>query len=295
MTTIAETLAAARERLVDSPSAAADAEILLAHVLGRERTWLRAWPERAIDAGRGARFDELIARRAGGEPVAYLVGHRAFHDIDVMVTPAVLIPRPETELLVETALGALRGRDPETRVLDLGTGSGCVALAIARACPDARVSAIERSPEALAIARANAERLGLERVEIISGDWLQGLGGRHFDIIVANPPYVAAHDPHLQRGDLRFEPRAALVGGGDGLDALREIATGVLPHLAPEGVVAVEHGHDQGARVRELFTTEGLADVETLTDFAGHPRVTRGRAPAQRPAGWPGSGARAWR
>ena len=160
MSTIAETLQAARARLADSPSPLADSEILLAHVLGSNRTWLRTWPDAPVAPGRRVRFEELIARRAAGEPVAYLIGHRGFHAIDVLVTPAVLIPRPETELLVDTAIAAVRAQDADARVLDLGTGSGCVALAIAQACPDARVTGIERCQEALAVARTNAQRLG---------------------------------------------------------------------------------------------------------------------------------------
>jgi len=295
MTTVSTALADARERLADSPSARIDAEILLCHALGRERTWLHAWPEAALDPARLERFGELVTRRARGEPIAYIVGHRAFHALEVMVTPDVLIPRPETELLVEIALQTLATRDPGARVLDLGTGSGCVALAIAHAAPDAQVTAIDQSPAALAVARGNAQRLGLERIDFRSGDWLSGLGGRRFDVVVANPPYIAALDPHLDQGDVRFEPRAALVGGADGLDAIREIAANVSEHLAPDGLVAVEHGHDQGARVRELFTAEGLADVETVHDLAGHPRVTRARASTPHPPGWPGSGARLWR
>lgn len=297
MTTIATALAAAEARLAASPSPRIDAEILLCHSVGRDRSWLRAWPEADLAPRRETRFEELVARRASGEPIAYIVGYRGFHALELMVTPDVLIPRPETELLVDTVLTALAARDAEAdaRVLDLGTGCGCIALAIAHGAPDARVTAIERSTAALAVARANAERLGLTRVVLREGDWLNGLGNQHFDIVVANPPYVASNDPHLKRGDLRFEPHEALVAGSDGLDAIRDIAANVPAQLAPDGLLAVEHGHDQGSRVRELFMAEGLRDVETLVDFGGHPRVTRGRAPRFDGRSWPGSGARAWR
>lgn len=295
MITVAASLAEARARLSESPSPGIDAEVLLCHILGRDRSWLRAWPEAELAPARSARFHELINRRAGGEPIAYIVGRRAFHALELMVTPDVLIPRPETELLVDTALTALAARDADARVLDLGTGCGCIALAIAHGAPDARVTAIERSTAALAVARANAERLGLTRVVLREGDWLNGLGSQHFDIVVANPPYVPSNDPHLKRGDLRFEPHEALVAGSDGLDAIRDIAANVPTQLAPDGLLAVEHGYDQGNRVRELFTAEGLCDVETVLDLGGHPRVTHGRAPRFDARSWPGSGARAWR
>jgi len=295
MSRIDEALADARDRLRNSPSPRADAETLLAHVVGRDRAWLRAWPEATLDAGQAARYSEWVRRRARGEPVAYLVGRRGFHDLDFIVTPAVLIPRPETELLVDLACREIDAHDPGARVLDLGTGCGCVALAIAHARPESEVTAVEASADALAIAGLNAERLGLERVRLVAGDWFSGLGRQRFDVIVANPPYVAAGDPHLRHGDLRFEPRSALVAGSDGLDAIREIATGVGNHLAPDGVVAVEHGHDQGERVRALFEAEGLDDVTTLADLAGHDRVTRGRAAPLYPRGDPGSPAWAWR
>lgn len=295
MTTIATALAAAQERLSDSASPRIDAEVLLCHSLGCDRSRLRARPEAELAPRRRSHFEALVDRRASGEPIAYIVGHRGFHALELMVTPDVLIPRPETELLVDTALKALAARDADSRVLDLGTGCGCIALAIAHGAPDACVTAIERSTAALAVARANAERLGLTRVVFREGDWLNGLGSQHFDIVVANPPYVASSDPHLKRGDLRFEPHEALVAGSDGLDAIRDIAANVPAQLAPDGLLAVEHGYDQGSRVRELFMAEGLRDVETLVDFGGHPRVTHGRAPRFDGRSWPGSGARAWR
>lgn len=295
MNSVADALHSAREQLTQSPSPAIDAELLLAHALRRERTWLRAWPEAALDAGQAARFAELVRRRARGEPIAYLLGRRAFHALEFLVTPAVLIPRPETELLVNVACREIGARDPGARVLDLGTGSGCIALAIANAEPEAAVTAVDHSEEALAIARLNAQRLGLEQVRWQTGHWFSAVAGQRFDVIVANPPYVADRDPHLYHGDLRFEPHAALVGGPDGLDAIREIAASVGDYLAPDGVVAVEHGYDQGHRVRDLFDSEGLADVETLTDLAGQERVTRGRASALWHAGDPRSPARAWR
>jgi release factor glutamine methyltransferase len=278
--TVAELLAEATAELAaTSDSPRLDAELLLAEALGRGRTWLRTWPEAAVEPERCSRFREWIARRAAGEPVAYLLGRTGFHAVDLAVTPATLIPRPETEELVEHALalgGALDSNRP--RVLDVGTGSGAIALALATARPDWHVAATEASPEALAVARANAAELGLERVELHAGDLFAGLEGP-WDLIVSNPPYVAASDPHLDTGDVAFEPRGALAAGPDGLDCLRRLAAEVPGRLAPGGWLLVEHGYDQGPAVRELFTRAGLSQVVTHRDLAGQERLTEGRKP----------------
>ena len=219
MTRVDEALAAARERLAASPSARLDAELLLADTLGRPRTWLHAWPEVELQPSVAEVFDQRIERRAAGEPIAYLLGEREFWSLTFTVSPDVLIPRPETEHLVRAALDHLRtSANPEPHVLDLGTGSGCVAVALAHERPDARVTTVDAAGPALALARDNAARHGVVNVEFLEGDWFAPLGERRFDVIVSNPPYVASGDPHLAEGDIRFEPVAALDGGPDGLD-----------------------------------------------------------------------------
>ena len=250
----------------------AEARLLLAAVLDLPIESLVAHPERTIDEEAAARFAVLAARRALGEPVAYLLGEREFYGRRFSVSPAVLVPRPETELLIQLALGRLQTM-PAPRLLDLGTGSGCIAIALALECPAATVLAVDRSADALAIARGNAQRLGAD-IEFVLGDWYQNVRGR-FDVIVANPPYVAATDPHL--AELRHEPQQALVAGADGLADLRRIVAGAPAHLNFDGWLAVEHGHDQGGSVRELFARAGFVDIQTHRDLAGIERVCIGR------------------
>ena len=271
---IADALRAARAR-VD----AADAELLLAHVLGASRGWLFAHGEEALQAEAGARFAALLARREAGEPVAYLVGRQGFWSLDLLVTPATLIPRPETELLVELALARLPP-DAPARVADLGTGSGAVALAIAHERPNVQVVATDRSAEALAVARANAARNLVGNACFREGDWLAPLAGERFALIASNPPYIALADPHLEAGDLRFEPAAALSSGADGLDAIRTIARDAPAHLVPGGWLLLEHGWDQGAPVRQLLRQAGFAEVATAQDLEGRDRVSFGCWPA---------------
>ena len=226
-------LAATTEALsVSSESPRLDAELLLAHALGKDRSYLRAWPERAPTPAQAARFESLLARRQAGEPVAHLLGVREFWSLDLHVTPDTLIPRPETELLVERALLRIPADRPAT-VADLGTGSGALALAIANERPRAKVIATDRSPMALAVARGNAETLALGNVEFREDDWLAGLPAGHFDVILSNPPYIAEGDPHLARGDARFDPRSALASGPDGLDDLRRIIRDAARCLKP--------------------------------------------------------------
>jgi len=256
---------------------ATDARWLLAHAAGRSQTWLFAHASDPAPAGVAERFEALVARRAAGEPVAYLTGVRGFWGFDLAVTPATLIPRPETELLVELALARLPASD--ARVADLGTGSGAVALAIARERTDASVLATDASLAALEVARANAQALDLARVRFALGDWYAPLAGARFDMIASNPPYIEDADPHLAQGDLRFEPASALSSGVDGLDAIRTLAAGAIAHLAPRGWLLVEHGLAQGAAVRGLFLRAGLVEVATERDLEGRERVTLGRAP----------------
>lgn len=278
MSTVRQLLADAARRLeAGSPSPRVDADLLLQHVLGKDRTWLRLHEEHYPDADALARFDALLQRRARGEPVAYLTGSRGFWSLELAVGPATLIPRADTELIVEWALELLP-LAVEAQALDLGTGSGAIALALKRERPRCDVTAVERSPEALALARANGERLGLG-VRFVQGDWFAPLGGERFDVVVANPPYIAADDPHLAQGDLRFEPASALVATGQGLDDLRRIIDGAPAHLFPEGRLLLEHGYDQGEAVRQLLIGRGFADVATRQDLGGNDRITGGRWP----------------
>jgi release factor glutamine methyltransferase len=253
-----------------------EARLLLAAASGTSVAILLAHPERELAPDSAARFVAWAARRRGGEPVAYILGRREFFDLELEVGPAVLIPRPETELLVELALERLEP-ERETRVVDLGTGSGAVALAIKRHRPRARVLAVDSSAAALAIARANAERLGLA-IELRPGRWYDAVRGERFDLAVSNPPYVADGDPHLAEGDLRFEPRAALAAGADGLDAIREVVAGAREHLAPRGWLLVEHGLGQDAAVRALLQGAGLEGATSWPDLAGILRVSGARA-----------------
>lgn len=249
---------------------AREARILLADASGFSQASLLAHPERKLPADVEARFVSQAERRRGGEPVAYILGRREFYGLDFAVNPAVLIPRPETELLVELALE----RRPRT-VLDLGTGSGAIAIAIKRHLPGARVVAVEASAAALALARRNAVKLDAH-VELRHGRWFNAVAGESFDLVVSNPPYVAAGDPHLAEGDLRFEPVEALVSGIDGLDAIRAILRTAPPHLAPGGWLLLEHGAGQDVAVRSLASAAGLREVRTWPDLAGIARVTGG-------------------
>lgn len=248
-----------------------EARLLLAAALGTTVERLLASPEQPVETAIADRFAALAASRLAGEPIAYLLGAREFYGRRFEVTPAVLVPRPETEGLIEAALERLRSA-AVPRVLDLGTGSGCIAVTLALECPAASVQAIDRSVEALAVARRNAARLGA-RVEFASGNWYEGIMQR-FDLIVANPPYVADGDPHLH--ELRHEPRQALAAGVDGLDDLCQIVAGAPAHLAAGGWLAVEHGHDQGEAVRGLFALAGFTAIETRRDLAGLERICLG-------------------
>ncbi len=255
-----------------------DAQVLVSHLLGVNRAYLAANPMRILTESEDARIDLAVARRAMGHPVAYLVGKREFYSRDFSVGPGVLIPRPETEVLVEVALAKLRGVSGAPRILDLGTGSGAIALTLACERPDAAVTATDTSEEALAIARENARALGCEaRVELLPGSWYAPVGERRFDLIVANPPYVAAADPHLAAGDLRFEPGSALTdGSADGLESIRAIVSGARGHLAPGGWLLLEHGYDQADRVREMLLEAGFTERVSIPDLAGIARVAGG-------------------
>lgn len=274
---VAHLLARARETLSASLcSARLDAEVLLAHVLGTSRARLHGWPEDPVTAPQALRYQQLIARRAGGEPVAYLTGVREFWSLTLEVSPHTLIPRPETETLVEVALGFIDENEAVT-VADLGTGSGAVAAAIASERPACRVIASDACPQALAVAARNVERHALDNVSLRRGHWCEVLEGRQCALIVSNPPYVASADPHLERGDVRFEPRRALSAGHDGLDAIRCIVACAAAHLRPGGALVLEHGRDQGAAVRALLEKHGYRDLRAYRDLAGSDRVASGR------------------
>jgi len=253
----------------------ADAEALLLHVLGQSRSWLFAHADDALDTDVRTAFEALVARRAAGEPVAYLTGRRGFWTLELEVTPATLIPRPETELLVELALERLP-RDMACRVADLGTGSGAIALALASERSQAQVVATDASVDALAVARRNAQRLGIRNVRFVQGDWLAPLVGERFVLVVSNPPYIEAADPHLAQGDLRYEPAAALASGADGLDAIRRIVADACAHLEPGGWLLFEHGWNQGDAARALLREAGYVQVFTAQDLEARDRVSGG-------------------
>ena len=261
----------------------AEARRLLASLTGQPLTWFMAHGDDPADPDIAARFQALAERRRAGEPLAYLLGQQEFYGRPFAVSPAVLIPRADTETLVETALEQLlllrqQRRTVPLSLLELGTGSGIIAITLALEAPDTEVHAVERSPEALAVAQQNANTLGAHRIHWHAGSWWQALARpRRFDLIVSNPPYIAAHDHHLQQGDLRFEPPQALAAGPDGLDDLRILIGGAPAHLTPGGWLLLEHGYDQEAPVQALLRDAGFADVFTRRDLAGQPRVSGGR------------------
>jgi len=252
-----------------------EAKVLLAHVMERDRAWLAAHPDSTLTREQAIAFDALARRRRDGEPVAYLIGRREFFGLDLEITPDVLIPRPETELLVEIAIARLN-RETSARVLDLACGSGAVALAIAHERPRASVLGADVARPAIALARRNAQRLGIRNVEFIESDWFDRVPREAFALIVANPPYVAEGDAHLDRGDLRFEPAIALKAGADGLDATRAIVAAAPDYLMAEGTLALEHGHDQAPAVQRLLRDADFRDIASERDLAGILRVTYG-------------------
>ncbi len=267
---IAAALQAARQTIP-----IAEARLLLCHQLGCAPTWLEAHRDDPLNATQQAVFDAMVARRAAGEPVAYLCGTREFYGRDFGVSPAVLIPRPETELLVEFVLK--KAKDvARPRILDLGTGSGCIAITLAVERPQAQVNAADASVAALAVASENGRRLGAS-VRFVASDWFAAFGTEQFDVVVANPPYVSANDPHLAQGDLRHEPINALQSGTDGLDAIRQIVAHAPEHLRPGGWLLLEHGYDQASSVASLLAAAGLEAIEQHRDLAGIVRVSGGR------------------
>jgi len=271
--TIGALLAQGSERLrASSDSPALDAELLLTHALSVHRTRLKSHPEELVPAAQEAAYDALLQRRVTGEPLAYIVGHKGFWSLDLAVTPDVLVPRPETELLIERAL-ALRD-EPQGSVVDLGTGSGAIALSLASERPQWLVTAVDVSPAALAIARRNAAAHGLERVEFLAGSWFAPLKERRFDLIVSNPPYIAADDPALLHPALRHEPQLALTPGGDGMSSLRQIIRAAPAHLHAGGWLVLEHGWEQAKNVARELVACGFTHVRSHRDLARHERIT---------------------
>lgn len=263
-------------RVTDDPRR--EAEVLLGAALGRTRAWLLANPgERILDCEATDRYEAFVTRRALGEPVAYILGEKEFWSLPLAVGPGVLVPRPETELVVERALAHFPA-DATFAALDLAAGSGAIALAVASERPHGRITATDLSTAAIETTRANAARLGLAgRVEAVQGSWFEPVAGHRFDLIVSNPPYIAADDPRVEPGVRRFEPPQALFSGPTGLEALQAIIAGAPRHLAPGGWLVVEHGDTQGDAARQLFTRAGFESVQTIRDLAGRERCTEGR------------------
>lgn len=272
--TIAEALRRAHE-LIHSDSAKLDVELLLAEILGRDRSYLYTWPDHPLSADQRHLFDNWFSRRQAGEPVAHILGRRGFWTLELEVSPATLIPRPETELLVETALELLADGIDQPRIIDLGTGTGAIALALATELPGAHVVATDVAEAALALAERNRGRAGCANVTLCRSDWWLDVDG-HFHLVVSNPPYIADDDPHLASGDVRFEPRSALVAEERGLADLRRIIEAAPAHLWPGGRILLEHGWQQGGTVRELLENAGFTDVFSRRDLGGHERISGG-------------------
>lgn len=278
MPSIEAVLKQATQRLSDQhDNPRLDAEVLLCHLLGKDRSYLRAWPEAELTAEQQQTFDVFIARRARGEPVAHITGEREFWSLPLQVSADTLIPRPETELLVELALEKIPA-DAPWRIADLGTGSGAIALALASERPHSQFMAVDQSEQALAVAKANAQALALRNVTFRHGSWLEPIA-ESLDLIVSNPPYIPEQDPHLGQGDVRFEPRSALASGPDGLNDIRIIIEQSLKALRPGGWLLIEHGYDQGKAVAQLLSAASYRSVATQKDWQGHPRVSLGQCP----------------
>ena len=272
-----------RSLLSDSALSPAEAKILMAYVIEKHyqlpRSALLSRDDLELNAKALEEWKILESKRIQGEPIAYLIGKRGFHNIELYVAPGVLIPRPETELLVEIGLREIKRLNASTKILDLGTGSGAIALAIAHEAPDAQLTATDQAIEALDIAKINAKLLNMEsRVQFFQGSWYEAIeASASYDVILSNPPYITSQDAHLSQGDLRFEPISALTDHGNGLTCLESIISGAKHHLNPNGLLAVEHGFDQSEAVVALMKQAGFQDIQTHLDLGGHHRVVSGR------------------
>ncbi|EMN4128884.1 MULTISPECIES: peptide chain release factor N(5)-glutamine methyltransferase [Providencia] len=262
-------------RLSSSDSAKRDAEILLQHITGQSRSFIFAFAETTLTPEEYQALEALLSRREQGEPIAYIIGEREFWSLPLFVSPATLIPRPDTECLVEQALSRL---PPQScRILDLGTGTGAIALALASERLDSSVVGVDFNPEAVSLAQRNQQRLAIDNVQFLQSNWFSSLSSQHFDMIVSNPPYIDENDLHLQQGDVRFEPLTALVADNQGLADLDHIVSKSREYLSQQGWLLVEHGWQQGVAVRELFKQYGYSNIETCQDYGGRDRITLGQ------------------
>ncbi|MBO1927103.1 peptide chain release factor N(5)-glutamine methyltransferase [Thiomicrorhabdus sp. 6S2-11] len=263
---------------VDSPKL--EAEILLAHLLDKDRTYLYTWPEKIVDNDVVVQFRNLCRERMLGKPIAHLIGEREFWGLSLKVTPDTLIPRPDTETLVETALQLLADK-PQAEIADLGTGTGAIALALKSELPHATISAVDFSEAALAVAKNNSETLNLP-ITCLHGSWCEPLAGKQFDLIASNPPYIEEQDPHLEQGDVRFEPITALTSGADGLDDIRLISEQAKAHLKAAGWLLIEHGYNQAQAVQEILRQDGYINIESRQDYGTNDRITFGQMPSSK-------------
>ncbi len=275
--TLRQWLRAAIARLADSDSPKLDAEILLGLVTGKSRSWIIAFDDSELSAEQLHQLSALLERRAGGEPIAWLTGHREFWSLDLAVSPDTLIPRPDTELLVEQALSRLPAQP--ANILDLGTGTGAIALAIASERPDCQAIGVDRIAAAVALAESNAQRLGITNAQFRLGHWFSAVSGEQFALIVSNPPYIDEADEHLRQGDVRFEPHSALVSAENGLADIRQIAAKAGEHLLAGGWLLLEHGWQQAQQVRAILRENGFTGIATCQDYGGNDRVTYGQKP----------------
>ena len=276
MSTVSEALDWATEQLSESDDARLDSQVLLAYALNVSRTWLFTWPDKALDGATLTAFNALIEERKSGTPIAYITGYRDFWSLRLKVTPDTLIPRADTELLVETAL-TLKNVEKPCDVIDLGTGTGAIALSLANECPSWRITATDINPKTLAVAKENATTLELA-VSFKESAWFDAINDR-YDLVISNPPYIESDDPHLQQGDLRFEPTGALASGQDGLDDIRRLVQQALKHLKKDGYLLLEHGYQQAEAVHSLMAKAGYIDIETHQDIEGRDRDTLGKIP----------------